>query len=72
MKIKALWGFVGSAALLGADSSSVKAGQVFEGVDEEYAHTLIGKGLAEEVGDDGKAKVSAPKQSKSTAPKENK
>ncbi|MEX2902496.1 hypothetical protein AB3967_14285 [Pseudomonas rhodesiae] len=72
MKIKAVWGFVGNAALLGAESSSVKAGQVFDEVDDEYAHTLIGKGLAEEVDADGKTKATAPKQSKSVAPKENK
>ena len=72
MKIKAVWGFVGNATLLGAESTSVKAGQVFGEVDDEYAHTLIGKGLAEEVDDDGKTKASSPKQSKSAAPKENK
>ncbi|KAA0997210.1 hypothetical protein FQ192_05470 [Pseudomonas sp. ANT_J12] len=72
MKIKALWGFVGNAILLSADSTSVKAGQVFDDVDDEYAHTLIGKGLAEEVGDDSNTKSSAPKQTKATSPKENK
>lgn len=72
MKIKALWGFVGNATLLGTESTSVKAGQVFGEVDDEYAHVLIGKGLAQEVDDDGKPKVSAPKQSKSAAPKETK
>lgn len=72
MKIKAIWGFVGNAALLGAESSSVKAGQVFDEVDDEYAHTLIGKGLAEEVDADGKTKAPVPRQSRSTAPRENK
>jgi hypothetical protein len=72
MKIKAVWGFVGNAALLGAESSSVKAGQVFDKVDDEYGHTLIGKGLAEEVDGEGQTKPSAPKQSKAAAPKENK
>lgn len=72
MKIKALWGVAGNATLLGADSSSVKAGQVFDEVDDEYGHTLIGKGLAEEVDGEGQTKASAPKQSKAAAPKENK
>lgn len=72
MKIKALWGFVGNAILLNADSTSVKAGQVFDDVDDEYAHTLIGKGLAEEVDADDKTKVNKPKESKPTAPKETK
>lgn len=67
MKIKAKWGFVGDAAKLKADSAKVKAGQVFEDVDDEYAHILIGKGLAEEF--DGKAKG---KEAKPTAPKETK
>ena len=51
MKIKALWGFAGNAALLGAgvQSSKVVRGQVFDDADDEYAHLLIGKGLAEEV-----------------------
>ncbi|WP_296271731.1 DUF7302 family protein [Pseudomonas sp. UBA6323] len=69
MKIKAKWGFIGDAAKLKVDSPRVKAGQVFEGVDDEYAHTLIGKGLAEEF--DGKAPVKA-KETKPTAPKETK
>ncbi|MEG0242931.1 MAG: hypothetical protein RR726_10845 [Pseudomonas sp.] len=72
MKIKAVWGFVGNATLLGAESSSVKAGQVFDEVGDEYAHTLIGKGLVEEVGDDNKSKVAKPKDAKPTGPKENK
>lgn len=72
MKIKAEWGFVGNAALLGADSTTVKAGQVFEEADDEYAHILIGKGLAVELGADGKAKVSKPKDNKPAAPKETK
>nr|WP_288454590.1 hypothetical protein [uncultured Pseudomonas sp.] len=49
MKIKALWGFIGNAALLGAESAKVVAGQVFENADDEYGHTLVGKGLVEEV-----------------------
>lgn len=70
MKIKILWGFVGNGALLGGTSNKVKAGQTFDDADDEYAYTLIGKGLAEEVGDDGKPKAAKPKESKPTAPKE--
>lgn len=65
MKIKAKWGFVGDAAKLGAESAKVKAGQVFEDADDEYAHILIGKGLAEEVNEKAK-----PKEAKPAAPKE--
>ncbi|MCK8669295.1 hypothetical protein M1M11_30910 [Pseudomonas azerbaijanoccidens] len=74
MKIKALWGFVGNAALLGAgvESPKVTRGQVFEDADDEYAHTLLGKQLVVELGADGKPKVSKPKDSKPAAPKENK
>ncbi|WP_434558025.1 hypothetical protein [Pseudomonas sp. Z4-20] len=70
MKIKALWGFVGNAELLGADSTNVKRGQEFEKADEEYAHTLLGKGLVVELGADGKPKVAKPKESKPAAAKE--
>ncbi|MBK3444114.1 DUF7302 family protein [Pseudomonas lactis] len=72
MKIKAVWGFVGNAALLGAESTSVKAGQEFEDVDDEYGHTLIGKGLVVELEADGKPKVAKPKDTKAASPKENK
>lgn len=65
MKIKAKWGFVGDAVKLGAESAKVRAGQVFEDVDDEYAHVLIGKGLAEEVTEKAK-----PKEAKQAAPKE--
>ena len=51
MDIKTLWGFVGNAELLGAESPKIKAGKEFRGVDDEYAHALIGKGLAVEVGE---------------------
>lgn len=70
MKIKILWGFVGNGVLLKAGSNKVKAGAVFDDVDDEYAHSLIGKGLAVEVGDDGKPKSAKPKETKPTAPKE--
>lgn len=67
MKIKALWGFIGDAQKLGAISAAVKAGQVFEDAEAEYAHTLIGKGLAEEF--DGKPQATA-KETKRAAAKE--
>lgn len=72
MKIKILWGFVGNGALLGADSNKVKAGATFDEVDDEYAHTLIGKGLAVEVDSNGKPRVAKPKETKPSAPKEDK
>lgn len=72
MKIKALWGFTGSADLLKAESSKVKRGQVFDEADDEYAYTLIGKGLVEEIGADGKSKATKPKDSKPAAPNETK
>lgn len=63
MKIKAKWGFIGDAKRLNADSSVVKAGQTFD-AEDEYAHILIGKGLAEQVGkakaEDDKAAKPAP------------
>lgn len=67
MKIKALWGFIGDAQKLGAISAAVKAGQVFEDAEAEYAHTLIGKGLVEEVGPDAEAKEKAVAKAKAKA-----
>ncbi|MEA3168981.1 MAG: hypothetical protein QOI97_1929 [Pseudomonas sp.] len=72
MNIKALWGFVGNAELLGADSPKVKSGQEFEKVDDEYAHVLLGKGLAVELDANGKPKVAKPKSAKPAAPDETK
>lgn len=72
MKIKILWGFVGNGALLKADSNKIKAGQTFEDADDEYAHTLIGKGLAVEVDANGKPRLAKPKEIKPLAPKEDK
>ena len=72
MDIKTLWGFVGNAELLGAESPKIKAGKQFTGVDDEYAHALIGKGLAVEVDAEGKQKSAAPKNGKAVTPKENK
>ncbi|MGQ3824204.1 hypothetical protein [Pseudomonas alliivorans] len=72
MKVRAVWSFVGSADLLKADSGRVKRGDVFEDVDSEYGHTLIGKGLVQELGADGKPKVTKAKESKQAKPDENK
>ncbi|MBK5003012.1 hypothetical protein IAE37_005288 [Pseudomonas sp. S31] len=72
MKIKILWGFVGNGALLKADSNKIKANAVFDDVDNEYAHSLIGKGLAVEVDANGKPRVAKPKETKPAAPKEEK
>ncbi|ARA79625.1 hypothetical protein ACDH60_10230 [Pseudomonas ficuserectae] len=66
MKVRALWGFVGDADLLKADSAKVKRGEVFDHVNDEYAHVLIGKGLAVEVGG------SAPKENKQVSATEKK
>lgn len=62
MKIKTLWGFIGNAEKLGAESSRVPAGKVFDDVEDEYGHTLIGKGLAERIdesSDAGNAEAAA-------------
>ncbi len=67
MKIKALWGFRGDAPKLKASSADVKAGQVFEGVDPEYAHVLIGKGLVVQL-----PAGAAPKEAKPAKPTETK
>ncbi|WP_010216642.1 hypothetical protein [Pseudomonas syringae group genomosp. 3] len=72
MKIRAVWSFVGNAALLKADSGRVKRGDVFDDVDSEYGHTLIGKGLAQELGDDGNPKITKAKESKQAKPDEKK
>ncbi|MGG3796530.1 hypothetical protein ABEU86_20035 [Pseudomonas paraversuta] len=62
MEIKVLWGFEGDPEKLKTDNGRVLAGTVLD-IDDELAHTLIGKGLAE------KAK---PASSKATKPAENK
>jgi hypothetical protein len=56
MKIKVLWGFCGDVEKLGPDTngdkvSLTRAGQVFEHAEDEYAHTLIGKALVQQLGD---------------------
>jgi membrane protein involved in colicin uptake len=72
MKIKTLWGFVGNGLLLGADSNKVKAGVVFEEADDEYAHALIGKGLAVELDANGNPRVIKPNEIKPSFPNEDK
>lgn len=59
MKVKALWGFIG-------EKGHIRTGDVIE-VSAEYGHTLIGKGLAQEV-----IETDKPKATKQAAPKENK
>ena len=49
MKIKARWGFIGDAEKLKSKERQVRRNDVFDGVDSEYAHLLIGKGLAVEI-----------------------
>lgn len=72
MKIKTLWGFVGNGLLLGADSNKIKAGVTFDEADDEYAHILIGKGLAVEVDANDKPRAAKPKEAKPAAPNESK
>lgn len=74
MKIKALWGFFGDATKLGAKDNKVRAGQEFSKVDPEYAHALIGKGLAVEVAGKKPAggKAATPATNKAAEPAENK
>ena len=70
MNIRTLWSFDGDAEKLKHDSTRIPAFKTFEGVDKDYAHQLIGSGLAEEVGGDDKQ--AAPKDNKQAKPKENK
>ena len=65
MKIKAQWGFRGDALKLNAESADVKAGQVFEDVDPEYGHVLVGKGLVVQI-----PEGTAPKETKPAKPAE--
>jgi hypothetical protein len=60
MKIKAIWGFRGDAAKLGGGTGRVRAGDTFANVATEYGHSLIGKGLVEEV--EGGAEIAADKR----------
>lgn len=65
MKIKAEWGFRGDAPKLNAESADVKAGDVFDGVDPEYGHALVGKGLVVQVHEGA-----APQEMKPARPSE--
>ncbi|WP_288462125.1 hypothetical protein [uncultured Pseudomonas sp.] len=70
MNIRTLWSFDGDAEKLKHDSARIPAFKTFEGVDKDYAHLLIGSGLAEEVG--AESKQVAPKSTKPAKPEENK
>lgn len=65
MKIKAEWGFRGDAPKLNAESADVKAGDVFDDVDPEYGHALVGKGLVVQVHEGA-----APQETKPAKPSE--
>ncbi|MDZ5815047.1 MULTISPECIES: hypothetical protein [Bacteria] len=65
MKIKAVWGFRGDAPKLNAASADVKADDVFDGVDPEYGHALVGKGLVVQIHEGA-----APRETKPAAPSE--
>lgn len=65
MKIKAEWGFRGDAPKLNAESADVKAGDVFDGVDPEYGHALVGKGLVVQIHEGA-----APRETKPAKPSE--
>ena len=60
MKIRTLWGFEGDSSKLGVVSARIRAGEVLEDVEDEYAHGLIGKGLAVKVTDGAAPKESKP------------
>lgn len=62
MEIKVLWGFEGDPEKLKTENGRVLAGTVLD-IDEELAHALIGKGLAE------KAKPGSNKAAKPTETK---
>lgn len=66
MKVKVLWGFEGDPDKVKVNNGRVSAGEVIDLDDEEYAHRLIGKGLA--ALDDG----TGPKANKQAKPNENK
>jgi topoisomerase IA-like protein len=60
MKIRTLWGFEGDPVKLGVALARIHAGEVLEDVDDEYAHGLIGKGLAVQVADSAAPKETKP------------
>ncbi|MBF8703022.1 hypothetical protein [Pseudomonas putida] len=63
MELKILWGFEGDPEKLKTPTGRVAAGSTIDVEDEELAHALIGKGLAEKV---------KPSNSKAAKPSENK
>lgn len=66
MKLKVLWGFEGDPDKVKVNNGRVSAGEVIDLDDEEYAHRLVGKGLA--ALEDG----NAPKANKQSKPSETK
>lgn len=52
MKIKVVWGFLGDPSQLQGEGGRVRAGDIIDNVGNEYAHALIGKGLAVAIEDD--------------------
>lgn len=66
MQIKVLWGFEGDPEKLKIVDGRVTAGTTLDLDDEEYAHGLIGKGLAEPV------ETVKPASTKPAKPNENK
>jgi hypothetical protein len=63
MEIKVLWGFEGDPEKLKVPNGRVSAGSVIDIEDEELAHTLIGKGLAEKA-KPGSNKAAKPAETK--------
>lgn len=62
MQIKVLWSFEGDPEKLKIESGRVLAGTVLD-IDDELAHALIGKGLAEQA-KPGSNKAAKPAESK--------
>lgn len=62
MEIKVLWGFEGDPEKLKTDNGRVLAGTVLD-IDDELAHALIGKGLAEQA-KPGSKKAAKPAETK--------
>lgn len=63
MELKILWGFEGDPEKLKTPTGRIAAGTVLDVEDDELAHALIGKGLAEK---------SKPSASKAAKPSESK
>ncbi|MFJ4117022.1 hypothetical protein ACIPV9_11490 [Pseudomonas psychrophila] len=62
MQIKVLWGFEGDPEKLKIENGRVLAGTVLD-IDDELAHALIGKGLAEQ-SKPGSNKAAKPAETK--------